>query len=119
MRGQLQKSMMLGAMLLGLSAVPAHAMDVEDVTVPFPFEVNHRMLPAGRYEIRTDEGNPGTLLIEGLRGNHAAAVVGSIPDYGKSPAGSKPAVTFVRQDDHYRLKAVWESNDYGRDVMGK
>ena len=44
-------------------------------------------------------------------------MVSTIPDYGRGPSGDKPALTFVRNGRQYQLSTVWESRDYGRDVV--
>jgi hypothetical protein len=116
MRTQFKKSVMLGAMLLGLGAGSARAAELAIVNVPFPFVVRGQTLPAGKYEVRSNDDAQSILLIEGMNGNKARAFVLTNAEYGRNPAGSKPALTFVRRENQYRLNGVWESNDYAREI---
>lgn len=112
-----KRSVLLGAMLLGLTAGPALAEDVAIVKVPFPFVVQGRMMPAGNYDVRADDQDPAVLTLVGVKGTKAAAVVATIPEYGRGPAGSHAALTFVRHENEYQLSEVWESADYAREVV--
>ena len=109
-------TMLAGVALLALTAGTARAEEIARVTVPFPFEANGEMLPSGQYDVRTDEQGSGIVMIEGIAATKAHAMLATIPDYRRTP-GTKPALTFVRDGDHYRLSSVWAAGDYGRDVV--
>lgn len=116
MNTTLTTTVLFGTLLLGLSAT-ARAEEVGRMTVPFPFDVNGRTLPAGRYDVRIDDQNPAIVKIDGITNSKVHAMVATtIPDYGRGP-GDKPALTFVRKENLYRLTTIWESRDYGRDIV--
>lgn len=116
MRIQFRTLAVLGAMVLGLTAVPARAEEVARVKVPFPFVVHGRTLPAGQYEVRADDQDPSLLMLVGVNGTKAHAIVNTIGEYGRDPAGDNPALTFVRRENQYQLSAVWEASDYAREI---
>ena len=110
-------SMMARAMLLLGCASTARADNVGRVTVPFAFDVNGRTLPAGRYRVSVDDQNPSIVKIDGITNHKDHAIVATtIPDYGRGP-GDKPALTFVRSENQYQLRTIWEGRDYGRDIV--
>ena len=117
MKTSLGTTLVLGAMLLGLSPATARAEEVCRIAIPFPFVVRGQTFPSGRYDVRTAEGDPGIVVIDGIDNTRAHAMVPTIPEYGPAPSQSKPALTFVRDGDRYQLTTVWESRDYGRDVV--
>jgi hypothetical protein len=97
----------------------ASTSTVLEANVKFPFVVNGRTLPAGKYEIQRDDTSPQVLLIRSEDGKHASAFVTTIPDGGRDPGGSKPVLTFKRDEDHYRLSNVWESDGEGWDITAR
>jgi hypothetical protein len=104
-------------LLLGVSERTLWAAEVGRMTVPFPFVVNGRTLPPGRYDVRSDDRDPTLVRIDGVTNTKAHAILVTIPDYGRSPSGDKPAMTFMRTEGQYRLSRVWESRDYDRDIV--
>jgi hypothetical protein len=117
MKTSLGTALVLGAVVLGLSPATARAEEVCRIAVPFPFVVHGQTLPSGRYDVRTADGDPGIVVIEGIGNTRGHAMVSTIPEYGPAPSQGKPALTFVRDGDQYQLTTVWESRDYGRDVI--
>lgn len=107
----------LGMLLVGLSATTVRAEDVARATVPFPFVVNGRTLPAGQYTVRTDDDDPAVVRIDSTTNPNAHALVLTNPDYRDGHAEDAPNLTFVRYGHQYRLAEVWESGDYGRDIV--
>jgi hypothetical protein len=107
-----------GAILVGLvGTARASASNVLEVKVPFAFAVNGQILPAGKYMVERDDMSSSVLLIRGEGNkNHMAAFVSTTPDGGHDPAGSRPALTFTRHENQYRLSSVWESANEGWDV---
>ena len=87
--------------------------------VPFSFVVNGRTFPSGQYTIKRDDTNPSILLVSGDNKRHAAMFVSTIQDSGHDPAGSKPALSFTRYENQYRLASVWENNSEGWDLIGR
>jgi hypothetical protein len=117
MKTSLGTTVVLGAMLLGVSPATARAEEVCRIAIPFPFVVHGQTLPSGQYDVRTDDGDPGIVMINGIGNTRAHAMASTIPEYGHAPSRNKPALTFVRDGDQYQLTTVWEGRDYGRDVI--
>ena len=113
-----------GAMLLCAGGT-AVADTLFEAKVPFPFVVNGRTLPAGKYRVQRDEMRSSVFLIRDEQHHHPAAFVAVVTDSGtrpaeagshvKAPAGSHPALTFTRDENEYRLSGIW-SSDEGWDV---
>jgi hypothetical protein len=103
-----------GATLLCLGGT-ARAQDLE-ITVPFAFHVGGVTLPAGHYEVERD-ANTGIVLLRGDRKTPGGAFVFTLPADGRDPAGNKPALTFSRYEEGYRLSGIWESATDGRKVQ--
>jgi hypothetical protein len=109
-----------GAILVCASGTArASTSSVLEANVPFPFVVNGQNLPAGKYMVQRDDMSSPVLLIRGEGNNHIATFVSTTPDGGHDPAGSKPALTFKRHENQYRLASVWESGSQGWDVAGR
>lgn len=106
----------IGAFAIVLSAAAAgHAQTIE-ANVPFQFHVQGATLPAGQYELQTDMSS-GLVMLRGERGTPGAAFVLTMPASGVDPAGAKPALTFSRYENGYRLTGIWESAHDGRAVV--
>ena len=116
----MKKSVLLvGAFLvLGGGTARAAVSDVVEVKVPFPFVVNRQAFPAGEYRLEWDMSS-SVLLIRGEKANHTGGFVMTRPASGQDPAGTKPALTFTRHEDQYRLSGVWESSSEGWSVTGR
>ena len=119
MRSIMRKSVMLAGVFLVFAGANASASDwnVMEVKVPFPFVVNGQTFPAGQYMVEEEDGS--ALLLRGEKGNHAATFVTTIPASGQEPAGTKPALTFTRDENQYRLSSVWESGSEGWSIIGR
>jgi hypothetical protein len=85
--------------------------------VPFQFVVDGRTFQPGTYTIEQDDESPALLLIRSDSGNHSARFVSTIPDEGRDPAGSHPALTFKRYEGQFRLEGLWRGNGDGFDVV--
>src|SRR5262245_19390092 len=103
MKGTLTTTVMFATMLLALSANTARAEDVAHVNVPFPFDVNGHVMPAGRYDVRIDDQNPSIVKIDGITNKAHMVVATTIPDFGRGPSDN-PSLTFVRKENQYQLK---------------
>lgn len=112
MRMKLWKVGVLAAVSLVAAAGTAGASTL-DVKVPFPFVVQGKAMPAGQYQVTDDEG---ILRLRGEKGTHAIDTVLTIPASGVDPAGKQAVLTFQRHENQYRLTAVWESEEQGREV---
>ena len=108
-----KKSLVLAAAILVFTGATARAETVE-VKVAFPFVVHGQTMPAGRYFVE-NEGST-VVLLRGEKGNHADMFVLTAPATGHDPAGEKPALTFKRDETHYRLTGIWESATDGRAI---
>jgi alkylation response protein AidB-like acyl-CoA dehydrogenase len=107
----------IGAGLTVVLALGAAAQaQTIDVNVPFAFHVRNITLHAGHYELDTDKSS-GIVELRGEHGTTGAAMVMTEPASGKDPAGSKPALTFSRYEEGYRLTGVWDSATDGRIVV--
>ena len=117
MTAPLKISIGFATLLLGLVARPACAEDVARVTVPFPFVVNGQTLPAGPYDVRTDEQNPAVVVVEGRHDASARAMVVTVADNDLNTTGPVPSLTFVRRDGQYLLSVIRETGDRGREIV--
>jgi hypothetical protein len=59
------------------------------------------------------------VMIRGEWGTHAFAILSTTPDGGHDPAGARPALTFKRHENQYRLSNIWQSADEGWDVVSR
>lgn len=120
MKSILKNGAILAGAILLCAGGTAQAESLVTANVPFPFVVNGQNMPAGKYLIQRDDTSPSMLLIRGdQKNNHAAAFVSTIRDEGRDPAGSRPALTFKRYENQYRLTGLWDSQDEGFDVLGR
>lgn len=115
MHSVLRRATLLAAALLVAATGTARAA-VVDVTVPFPFVVKGQQFSPGEYRLERDLTDSSVMLIRGEKGNTARMFVLTTPASGQDPAGDKPAVTFKRYENQYRLADIWESNGQGREV---
>jgi hypothetical protein len=99
----------LAIAFLGMFAGSAAAQETLVAKVPFPFVVRGSELPAGRYEIIDDNS---VLVIRGLDNSGSALAIVTRTD-GQDPAGSQPALVFVRHENEYLLSRIWESDTEG------
>jgi hypothetical protein len=111
----MKKSALLAAAILVFAGGTASAA-VVDVKVPFPFVVKGKQFPAGEYSLRRDPMDSSVMFIHGEKGISAGMFVLTTPAAGQDPAGDKPAVTFTRYENQYRLSGIWESQGQGREV---
>jgi hypothetical protein len=109
-------TMVFATVLLGVSVGTARAEDVERATVPFSFVVNGRTLPAGQYMVRVDDDNPAVVRLDSTTNRNAHAMVLTNPEYREGRSGG-PKLTFIREGKTLQLQTVWESGDYGREVV--
>ena len=114
MRSIVKMSVLMGLALL-LVEGSANAALVE-IKVPFPFQVENQTLPAGQYRVERDIDNPSILFIRGENGIHASVIASSVEAGGQNPTGDKAALVFTHGETGYRLKDVWESHAYGREL---
>lgn len=105
-------------MLVG-AAPRVDASDLMKVNVPFSFVVHGQTLPAGQYRLQRDDMDPAVLRIQGVKGTHASMFVLTNGAAGHDPDGDKPALSFTRSENTYRLSTIWESATGGRTIVGK
>jgi hypothetical protein len=115
MRTQTEKAVVLAAGLVMIAGGAAQAATL-DASVPFPFTVEGRTMPAGRYMVLRDDMDPSVLLIQAENGTKAAMFVLVRSAVGRDPAGDTPVLTFDKYEDHYRLAGVWESATQGQEL---
>jgi hypothetical protein len=96
-----------------LLAAGAGQASTLDVTVPFPFDLQGKPLPAGRYRVTNEEG---VVRFCGEHRLHECVNVLTSPASGVDPKGSAPAVTFTRGENGYRVSDIWMSESDGRAV---
>jgi hypothetical protein len=105
---------MMAVAFLGLYAGSARDQEVI-VNVPFPFVVQQQTMPAGEYAVERVGQGTDALVIRRTKGvGNSAAIVLTTPASGVDPAGDKPALTFTRDENAYRLATIWESYTEGR-----
>lgn len=117
MRMSFATTMVLGTALLALPAA-AHAEEVCRINVPFPFVVQGHTLPAGEYDVRSDDSNPAMVTVDGVHRNKAHVAFMTIPDYSVAPSHT-PTVTFTRRGGDYVLSQVGEAGEVARDTIGR
>ena len=120
MRSIVRKSVMLAGALLLVAGANANAADGYsfEVKVPFPFVVTGQTFPAGQYMIE-EQANGSCLLLRGEKGNHASTFLITTRASRQDPPGTKPALTFTRNENQYRLSSVWESGSEGWSVVAR
>jgi hypothetical protein len=121
MRALMRKSVLLaGAFLLFAGATASAAVsNTVEVKIPFPFVANGKEFPAGQYMIQPDALSPTVLLLRGEKGKRAATFMMTMPAEGGDPAGSVPALTFIRHENQLQLATVWDSGTEGVSVIGR
>ena len=105
----MRKSAVLAAAFVGVFVGSARAQETIVVNVPFSFAVHGEQFPAGRYDVITKEQ---IVTIRGVD-NRAGVFAIAIPADGRDPAGSLPALVFVRHENEYQLSQIWERSDEG------
>ena len=119
MRTAFKKSLAFAVVALGACAGSAQAQEVI-VKVPFAFVVQGHTLPAGKYAVSPVNEDRSAMLIRGEDANRkSVAVVLTMPADGHDPARDKPALTFSRFENGYRLSTIWESESEGRATVSK
>jgi hypothetical protein len=120
MRSIMRWSAMLAGAFLLFAVGNANAAEGYsfEVNVPFPFVVTGQTFPAGQYMVEEQAGG-SSLLLRGEKGIHAVTFLTTIHATRQEPAGTKPALTFTRDENQYRLSSVWESGSEGWRVMGR
>jgi hypothetical protein len=120
MRSIMRKSVMLAGAFLLFAGANARASDgyAFEVKVPFPFVVTGQTFPAGQYMVE-EQADGSVLLLRGEKGNHAVTFLTTTPASRREPAGTKPALTFTRDENQYRLSSVWESGSAGWSIIGQ
>ena len=120
MRVDIKKSLAFAVLVFGLCAAGSAQAQTQEVIVkvPFPFLVQGRTLPAGKYVVSRVSEDRTAMVLRGEDANHKAiAIVLTMPADGHDPAGDKPALTFSRFENGYRLSTIWESASEGRQMI--
>jgi hypothetical protein len=104
------KNMLFGATVLTLVVgvcgnAGAQPSSVE-VKIPFAFLVHRQLLPAGEYVV--EQTSTDILLIHGEHGTRGAAYVLARPDSDLREMGSRPQLTFTKDENAWRLASVEE-----------
>jgi hypothetical protein len=97
------KLVALASVMVVWGSASAQASTIE-VKVPFPFLVQHRMLPAGEYLV--EQPSADVLFIHGERGTTDGAYVLARPDAAAYLPGDRPLLTFTKYEKEWRLSAV-------------
>jgi hypothetical protein len=121
MNSMLKRSFLLVGAALALGQGAARAADFRAMTanVPFPFVVENKTLPAGRYLLQRDDQDRSLLLIRNESGKRVGSYVLTYNAGGHDPSGDKPCLSFTRKEGKYELSSVWESRDDGVTVVEK
>jgi hypothetical protein len=62
---------------------------------------------------------PSVVLIRSEKDKAATTVVLTSPAIGHDPAGDKPALTFTRVQNQYRLHDIWNSGTQGVEITNR
>jgi hypothetical protein len=116
-----KRSLLVAGAVLALGQGAARAADFRDMTVnvPFPFLVENRVMPAGKYLLQRDDQDRSLLLIRSESGKRVGSYVLTYNAGGHDPSGDKPCLSFTRKEGKYELSSVWESRDDGVNVIEK
>jgi hypothetical protein len=109
------RSLLLAAVLIGVTSGRAYAQDVLDVNVPFDFNVGGHTFQAGKYVVTMNAAGQGVMSLRGDRAR-AFTFAFTVPASGHDPAGEQPALVFSRHENSYVLSQVWESRTQGREI---
>ena len=118
MKSVFRKAGFCAAVLLVCGARSGLASTI-DVRVPFAFVVQGQTMPAGQYQLVRDGNDPAVVLIRGEKGNRSTMLALTRPAAGHDPAGDKPAVTFTRVENQYRLSGIWDSGLEGQEIVSR
>jgi len=120
MRSIVRKSVMFAGAFLLFAGANASAFDgyAFKVRVPFAFVVTGQTFPAGQYMVE-EQANGSSLLLRGEKGNHPVTFLMTTHASRQEPAGTKPALTFTRDENQYRLSSIWESGSEGWSIIGR
>jgi hypothetical protein len=99
----------LAVAFTGMFTGAARAQERVVATVPFPFVVHGEELPAGHYDISSDEG---VLLIRGID-NGSRILALTQPADGRDPVGDEPVLVFIRYENQNLLSQIWGSENEG------
>jgi hypothetical protein len=99
----------LAVAFTGMFTGAARAQDRVVATVPFPFVVHGQELPAGHYDITTEDG---VLSIRGTD-NSLRMIALTQPADGRDPVGDQPVLVFIRYENQNLLSQIWESEADG------
>jgi hypothetical protein len=122
MRAAIRKSLSVAVVVLGFGLCAGSAQAQEEViaNVPFPFVVQGHTLPAGKYVVSRVSQDRSALVIRGEDANRRSiAIFLTMPADGNDPAGDKPALTFSRFENGYRLSTIWESASEGQRTVSR
>jgi hypothetical protein len=123
MRATIRKSLGFAVVGLGLFAGSAQAQGLGQemiVKVPFAFVVQGQTLPAGNYVVSRVTEDRSAMMIRGENANRKSVeVMLTMPADGHDPAGDKPALTFSRFENGYRLSTIWDSATDGRTMVSR
>jgi len=121
MSSMLKRSLLVAGAALALGQGAARAADFENLTVnvPFPFLVENRPMPAGKYLLERNDQDRSLMMIRAENGKHVGSFVLTYPAAGRDPKGDTPCLTFTRVGNKYELTNIWESRDDGITVTEK
>jgi hypothetical protein len=100
--------------LLGAHPSFAQATDEAVVRVPFQFVAGDAVLPAGRYFVQADSGDPSVLWITSSDGRHAGVVATNWG--GGENDGAQVRFEFRKYGDAYLLSAVAMPGEDAREI---
>jgi hypothetical protein len=106
---------MATAALFVVAGGNAKAAEV-DVRIPFSFVVQGHQFPAGQYRVEENQSDHSIVLIRSEYGKTAGMFVLTTPVADPDPAGDKPALTFSRYENQYRLDDIWDASGQGREI---
>lgn len=101
-----------------VGAGTARATTLADISVPFPFTVEGKSLPAGRYQVERLTDDPSALTIRDTQ-QRVGTVVLAVPMEGTDPSGDEPAMTFVKGEHGFELRRLWTDRHDGFTVPAK
>lgn len=104
----------LMALAFGQITLPVFA------SIPFAFTVQGKQLPAGRYSLQPDNGNPSIVVIRSVSRTAKPLVVITTMRESLNPS-DKAKLVFDNIGGRYFLSQIWpgNGNEIGREVLEK
>lgn len=106
MKNKIMQFFLFLALVVGAAGV-SHAAAPSQLTIPFDFTVNGKLMKAGSYSISfgVSVSNPGSFMIRSADGKNAALVMNAITEQTAVETGDTSLI-FTKNGDSYSLSKI-------------